>query len=90
MQASFRHLKNAQLICGAKAIFNRPQQAQVGHSVALKIKHGIHHMLQNPWAGQVAVLSNMPHQHHGNAALLGQLHQLITALAHLGHAARGG
>jgi len=89
-QATVGHAEHAQLVDRAEAVLHGPQQAQTAVGLTLEIQHGIDHVLQHPRPGQRAFLGDMAHQEDRRTALLGIAHQQRRALAHLGHAARGG
>ncbi len=52
-------------------------------ALAFEIENGVNHMLQNAGPGDGALFRHMPHDHHRNAAALGETHQLMRRRAHL-------
>jgi hypothetical protein len=60
LQTRSRHLKNTDLIGGTKTVLVGPKHAIRRITFAFKIKHGINHMFQDPWACQHAFLGDMP------------------------------
>ena len=89
-QPAARHLKDANLIGGTKAVFHRAQDAELMTPLALKIKDGVHHMLHHARPGNLAVLGDMADQNDRHAALFGKGDQLMRGGAHLADRAGGG
>ncbi len=54
-----------------------------------EIEHRVHHVLQQPRAGNGALLGHVAHQEGGDARALGHQHETHGGLAHLADAARG-
>ncbi len=66
-QALVRHLEDADLVGWAEAVLHRAQDAVVMAAFALEIEHGIHHVLDHPWPGDLAFLGDVADQHDGGA-----------------------
>ena len=89
-KAPVRHLKDADLIGGAEAVLCRPQDAEAGAALALKIEHTVHHMLEHLRPRDAALLVDMSHYEDREILFLAKAHDAHRALAHLGDAAGGG
>ena len=74
-EAVARHLEQPELVGGAEAVLDRPQQAQRVVAVALEGQHGVDDVLEDPRPGQAAVLGDVADEHHGQPAALGLVHQ---------------
>jgi hypothetical protein len=68
-------------------VLDRPEQAQGVMALALEGEDRVHHVLEDPGAGQGAVLGHVADQDRGPPGLLGRPHQAVGALPHLGHRA---
>ena len=90
LQAAFHHFKYADLIGRAKPVLGGPQKTVRGIGVALKIQHAVHHVLQNLWPRDIAVLVDVAHHEHRNALGFAQLHHGHGAVLHLRDAAGRG
>ncbi len=87
-QPPVRHGEDAELVDGAEAVLDRPDQAQGAFGFPLEIEHRVHHMLQHPGTGQRTLLGHMPHQEDRGIHLLGKAHQLRRRIPHLRHGPR--
>ena len=87
-QPVLSHLKNADLVGGAKAIFIRPQDAVAQVFIPLKVKDCIHHMLQHLRARNIAVLVHMPHNEQRDFLSLTGVDQQHSRFSHLRNTAR--
>ena len=56
--------------------------------VALKVQHGVDHVLEHARPGQRALLGHVTDQHHAHATGLGQAREVGRAFAHLRHRTR--
>ena len=66
------HLEQAELVGGAEAVLDRPQQAQRVVAVALEGEHGVDDVLEHPGPGEAALLGDVADEHDGDAAVLGR------------------
>ena len=87
-QALVPHLKDADLVGGAEAVFRRPQDAVGRVLVSLKVQHTVHHMFQYLGARDRTLLIDMADDEHGNAPAFGKLHQRHGTVFYLADAAR--
>ena len=81
------HREHADLVDRAKAVLDRPHQAETRMGVALEIQHRVDHVLEHARTGQRAFLGDMADQHDADAAGLGRARQVGRAFAHLRHRA---
>ena len=82
------HHEAADLVGGAEAVLGRPAEAQGAVLVALEGEDDVDEVLEQPRTGDRAVLGDMPDEHGGDGALLGEPDQRGGHFAHLGDAAR--
>ena len=68
IEPALGHLEQAELVGGAEAVLDGPQQAQGVVAVALEGEHGVDHVLEHPGPGEPAVLGDVADEHHGAAA----------------------
>lgn len=57
-------------------------------ALALEGEDGVDHVLQHARTGEPALLGDVAHEHHGDVAALGLLHEPVRAPAHLHDRAR--
>ena len=86
--ARIAHFKQTQLIDGTKTVLDRAQNAVFVLTIALKIQHDVHHVLQHSRAGDRAFLGDVADEEHCAACRLRHAHEHAGAFAHLRHAAR--
>ena len=88
MQTVLPHLKNTDLVGGAKAVFICPQDAVTQVLISLKVQHGIHHMLQHLGSRNVAIFVDMPHYKQRDLLSLAGINEQQRRFSHLRYAAR--
>ena len=81
------HLKHADFIRGTKPVLGRPEDPIAHVLIPFKVEDAIHHVLQNLWSCNGALLIDMPDHKHRNILAFGQLHQRHSTSLYLGHAA---
>ena len=89
-QTAACHFKHADFVGGAETVFHGAQDAELVAALAFKIQHGVDHMFDHPWTGDLPVLGDMAYQNHRHAAPFGECGQFMRGGAHLRYAARGG
>ena len=71
-QTPARHLKDPDLICRAKAVLDRPQNAELVATLPFKIQHCVDHMLDHAGTGDLALFGDVTNEHDGGAAPFGE------------------
>ena len=79
------HFKHANLIGGAEAVLHPSENTVREVSLALKVQHRIHNMLQYLRSGNGAVLVHMTHYKNRDTIGFCRVHKNIGALPHLGY-----
>ena len=87
-QSFSSHIKHAQFIGGAIAVFCCPQNSIGQHFVSLKIENGIHNVFHDFRPGNCAVFVDMAHQEHRDFLLFGHSQQTSGTLFYLTDGAR--
>ena len=82
-KASAGHLKDANLIGRAKAVFNGAQNAELVAALAFEIKHRVDHMFDHAGACDLAFFGDMADKHDADALAFGKGGQLMGRRAHL-------
>ena len=82
-EAAIGHLEHADLVGRTEAVLDRAQDAELVAALAFEIEHRVDHVLEYAGAGDGAVLGDVAHQQHGDAAALGQFDQRLRGGAHL-------
>ena len=88
-QSLLPHLEDSDLVGGAEAVLDGPQNSEGVSGIPLEIEYGVHHMFQDPGAGESPVLGDMADDEDRDAAPLGQGHELAGALPDLADATWG-
>ena len=90
-QPRIAHFKYADLVCGTETVFCGAQNAVIERTVAFKIQHAVHHVLQNLRSGDRAFLIDVADDKRGDIHGFCKLHHRHGAVFHLTDAAgRGG
>ena len=67
-QPFLRHREETDLVRGAEAVLDGPDDAEPAIRLALEVQHRVHHVLQNPGTRDRAVLGDVPDQQHRDGA----------------------
>ena len=86
-QAIATHLQQRDVIGRAESVLGAPQHAVAAEVVAFHVEDDVHHMLEHPRAGDVAVLGHVAGEKQRHAGGLGPAQQRLSAVAYLRHAA---
>ena len=84
--APLTQVEAADLIGGAVAVLDGPQQPQAGVTVPLELGDDVDQVLQDPGPGDPAVFGHMTHEQHRDIALLGHRDECTGHGPHLGDA----
>ena len=79
------HLEHADLVRGAEAVFDRPEDAERLRPISFEGEDGIHHVLEHAGTGQLSILGDVSHKDQRETVGLGHLKQLRGYLADLRH-----
>ncbi len=82
-QPGAAHLEHADLVGGTEAVLDRPQDTKLMRAFAFKREDRIHHMLDDAWSGDLAILGHVADEDHGGARALGEPDQRLRARADL-------
>ena len=88
LHALFGHGENAQFVDRAEPVLHAAQGSKTAATRAVQHEEAVDHVFQHLGPRQVALLGDMPHQHHHGTGLLGEPREVRCRLAHLADTAR--
>ena len=88
-QPAIGHFEEPELVGGAKAMLDGSHHSQWMQPITFKGHHGVDDVLQQTWAGNVAILGDVPNENHGHVAGFRFLYQSKGTFAHLRDGTRG-
>lgn len=59
------------------ALLYCPDNAVAVIAVAFEVEHGINHVFEQAWAGEVAFFGDVANEQHRNATEFGEIHKLV-------------
>ena len=88
LETVFRHIENADLICGTESVLNRAEYPEAGISISFKIQYRINHMLKSSWTRYGSFLRNMAYDKYSHIHFFCDLQKAACDLSYLGDRTR--
>ena len=88
LQALTFHAEDGEFLAGPEAIFHCTEKPEIRACVSLKIKHGVHHVLQDAWPSNAPFFGDVANQDNADIEALRDAQKGLRHTAYLTDGAR--